>query len=175
MPLSTTEKPVPRSPRAREQRSTQGLDPMRAMVDALGVPFARALGAFVRELARPSDTPNAALQALLGAEPGWVRSVDDLAPPLRDELNRVFDRSEALRKAGKLKMVEFTADSPAQAAARRLRQVAKERGVSQKDLAAKLKVTPGVINRVFKAPDRSKVATLRKVAAALGVELHEIV
>ena len=71
--------------------------------------------------------------------------------------------------------MDFTEDSPAQAAASRLRRVAKEQGVTQQELAKRLGVTPAVISRVFKIPNRSKVDTLRRIADALGVELVEIV
>jgi len=74
------------------------------------------------------------------------------------------ERNDALAKAGNLKVIEFTADSPAEAAAGRLKRIARERGIS-----------PAAVNRVFKRPDRSKVATLRKIAAAMGVALHELI
>lgn len=106
---------------------------------------------------------------------GPLVSFEQVEPVLRARLNALVDRQEAALRAGKLEVMEWTDDSAPQAAARRLWRVAKERGISQKTLAAKLGVTPAVISRVFKNPDRSKVATLRKIAKAIGVELYEII
>ena len=56
----------------------------------------------------------------------------------------------------------------------RLRQVLAKRGMKQSELAAKLKMSPTSISRIFKSPDRSRVATLREIAAALDVDLSDI-
>jgi ribosome-binding protein aMBF1 (putative translation factor) len=101
--------------------------------------------------------------------------VESLPPDVRRRISRMVEADEAAAKAGTLKMMEFTADSPAEAAARRLRSILAKRGISQKQLAQMLGVTPAVVNRVLKKPDRSKVATLRRMADALHVELREIV
>jgi len=86
-----------------------------------------------------------------------------------------MEKNDELVAAGKLEAVEFSADSPAALAASRLGRVARAKGVSQKELAERLGVSASFISKVFKQPDRSKVATLRKIAEALGVEVREIV
>ncbi len=46
--------------------------------------------------------------------------------------------------------------------------------ITQKQLAAKLGVTPGVVTRILQEPTKSKVATLTKLTSAIGVPLSEI-
>jgi ribosome-binding protein aMBF1 (putative translation factor) len=70
--------------------------------------------------------------------------------------------------------VELTEDSPVQAAASRLRQAADAQGITQSEIARRLDVSPAVINRVFKNPDRSRVSTLRRIAEVMGLDLHQI-
>ena len=60
-------------------------------------------------------------------------------------------------------------------AGNRLQLLLKQKGMTQAALARKLGVSPAVVNRVLKRPDRSMVATLRKIAAALHAELWEII
>jgi len=110
-----------------------------------------------------------------GPESHPVPQPPDSQFSVADWARKAAEENEALAKAGKLKVGEFTADSPAEAAAGRLKRIARERGISQKAIATKLGVTPAAVNRVFKRPDRSKVATLRKIAAAMGVALHELI
>jgi len=99
----------------------------------------------------------------------------DLDALVAEHARKAARQNDALAKAGKLRVAEFTEDSPAEAAAARLKYIARERGISQKAIAQKLEVTPAAINRVFKNPDRSKVSTLRRIAQAMGVELHELI
>ena len=135
------------------------------------VPFAKALAVFVRECECPPLSQR--------RQPHQPLS-DDETPTGRDEqlsswARKVAEENRALEEQGKLDQVEFTSDSPAEAAASRLRLAAQRLGVSQKALAEKLGVTPAVINRVFQKPDRSKVSTLKRIARAMGVQLHEII
>ncbi|MCK4658593.1 MAG: helix-turn-helix transcriptional regulator [Phycisphaerae bacterium] len=145
---------------------------LKTWVTELGEPFARALAVFVRECSNGGGArePDSARLLL-----GDLQPFEDLDPALRRRLDECVDKDEAAAKAGTLEMIEFTADSPAQAAAKRLRKVLTQKGVSQKQLAEMLDVTPAVVSRVLKNPDRSKVATLRRIAATLGVELREFV
>jgi len=48
------------------------------------------------------------------------------------------------------------------------------KGVPQKVLVESLKVNPSYISRILKNPDRSKLATLRKISSALDVELKSV-
>lgn len=144
-------------------------------LNELGEPFARALAVFLREFRKEGLSSDARESLRKMRLLGKLQTSEELAPSLREQLDACVEADEAAAEAGTLEMVEFTADSPAQAAGKRLRRVLKERGISQKELAKMLKVTPAVVSRVLKNPDRSKVATLRRMAAALGVELREIV
>ncbi len=144
---------------------------IRLLLADLGEPFARALAVFVRECRNGGVVGEPAAKPVLGK----LQSFDELDPALRERLDTIIDADEAAAEAGTLEMMEFTADSPAQAAAKRLRRVLSDRGLTQKELAKVLGVTPAVVSRVLKNPDRSKVATLRRIADALGIELREIV
>ena len=145
---------------------TEGTSPStRDLLDRLGGPFAKALAVFIRELLRTEQAAGA------GPAPSW----QELPAALRRELSAEMEKNDELVAAGKLEAVEFSADSPAALAASRLGRVARAKGVSQKELAERLGVSASFISKVFKQPDRSKVATLRKIAEALGVEVREIV
>lgn len=158
---------------------------IRALLKEFGVPFAKALAVFVRESAAGLHRTglNAGDRHMGGGEDGPsggvtlgpLQGIEELDPALRDELNAAIDAYESSASADAQETMEFTANSPVEAATHRLRRVAREQGVTQKELAARLNVTPAVISRVFKNPDRSRLATLRKIAQALDVELHEIV
>lgn len=134
-------------------------------------PFAHALAVFVRE----------SCQAGLFAEAegrdknaGNQQSTDPLQKHLDQLLARSIKENDRLAKSGKLASVEVTADSASKVVATRLRWIIKERGLSQTELAKKVGVAPPVISRLLRNPDRSRVATLRKIAEALDVDLHNI-
>ena len=55
-----------------------------------------------------------------------------------------------------------------------LLQALRRRNMSQADLARQLGKSPTSISRIFKAPHRSRVTTLQAIAAALQVELADI-
>ena len=55
-----------------------------------------------------------------------------------------------------------------------LRRVARSQVISQKELARRLKVNPSVISRIFKSPEKSSLQTIRRIADALHVSLHDI-
>jgi DNA-binding phage protein len=131
----------------------------------LGEPFAKALAVFIREVLRAEQRAEA------GPAPSW----QELPAVLRRELSAEMEKNDELLAARKLQAIEFTEDSPAALVASRLGRVARAKGVSQKELAERLGVSPSFISKVFKQPDRSKVATLRKIAEALSVEVREIV
>jgi len=156
---------------------------VQQLVDSLGPPFARALAVFVEELSRQEQTPCLVVDGNGSSE--WVsnalppgalpESWDDLPEAARRELEAEIRRNNERLAAGELEAVEFTEDSPAVAAANRLKGVARAKGVSQKELAERLGVSASSVSKVFRNPDRSKLVTLRKIADALGVELREIV
>ena len=144
---------------------TEGQGPStRDLLDRLGEPFAKALAVFIREVLRTEQTAEG------GPAPSWR----ELPVALRHESVLRWKRTTSCWPR-KLRPVEFTDDSPAALAAGRLGRVARAKGISQKELAERVGVSPSFISKVFKQPDRSKVATLRKIAEALSVELREIV
>jgi transcriptional regulator with XRE-family HTH domain len=57
----------------------------------------------------------------------------------------------------------------------RLKWLAAQLDLTQKEIAKRVGVSAVVINRIFKNPDRSSVATLRKIAKAMGVKLTELI
>jgi ribosome-binding protein aMBF1 (putative translation factor) len=57
---------------------------------------------------------------------------------------------------------------------RRLLELCRQRGLSQRSLAARLEVSPSVVSRIFSQPERSKVSTLRRIAAVLEVPLSRL-
>lgn len=148
---------------------------LNAWLTELGEPFARALAVFLRECSGGSvgagvpESPGSRTQLV-----GELQSFDSLDASLRRRLDECIDADDAAAEAGTLERMEFTADSPAQAATKRLRRILADRDISQKELAKMLGVTPAVVSRVLKEPDRSKLGTLRRIAAVLGVELREI-
>lgn len=85
-----------------------------------------------------------------------------------------IERLKKLQAAGKLKTVAMDEDFAAEYNARRIRWRAEELGLTQREIARRVGVSPVVINRIFKNPDRSTVATLRKIAKAMGVKLVEL-
>lgn len=77
-------------------------------------------------------------------------------------------------KAGRLETWPLAKTIERQAG-NRLQHLLHQKGMTQAALARKLGVSPAVVNRVLKRPDRSMVATLRRIAAALQAELWEII
>lgn len=135
-------------------------------VERYGPAFAKALAVFIKEL---------------GSEPvtGVVPAVADPLPHLPDALleqaRAEIERNERLIEAGKLEVMEFTQDSPAIGLANRLKAVIREKHLSQKELAARLGVSPSFIHRVLQRPERSRIATLTRIAKAVGIHLRDIV
>jgi DNA-binding XRE family transcriptional regulator len=187
--------PVAKQSSARTKRAPAGprQEERRKLVNQLGVPFARALAAFIQSLEEGegtlADFPRASSRfpavfaagggAGAGAGAGEADPasgiVGDLDPAMVRRVRQAIAENDALERRGEAEVVEFTADSPAEAAARRLKALAKRQGVSQSELAQRLGVTPAVVSRVFKNPDRSKVQTIRRIAKALGVSVREVI
>lgn len=135
-------------------------------------PFAKALAVFVRELERERSTPGESLDkgaSLRSEDPELVISLDQR--PLAERA--VADARRQL-KEGRLETWPLAKTIERQAG-NRLQLLLKQKGMTQAALARKLGVSPAVVNRVLKRPDRSMVATLRRIAAALHAELWEII
>ena len=93
---------------------------------------------------------------------------------LERRLANAVAANDAAERAGTLRECEFDSRSPSHAVADRIKAIAKERGVSQNALASRLGVSPAVISRILRNPDRSKLDTLRRIAAALDVPVREL-
>jgi len=135
-------------------------------------PFARALAVFVQELSKSDAGGPLHRDADLACSADTAAEGDDEA--LMKELARAIAENDALEKAGKLEVLEINQDTASKAVAGRLRWIIRDRGLTQKQLAAKIGVTPGRISHVLRNPDRSKVDTLRKLARALDIDLRQI-
>ena len=60
-------------------------------------------------------------------------------------------------------------------AGNRIAVARKAKSLTQKQLAAKLKLPQSMISRIERNPDRSTLKTLKKIAAALGVDIKALV
>src|SRR5688500_12603925 len=118
----------------------------RELVSQLGEPFARALAAFVNSL-------NDDARSLIKNHPSGGGS--GLEALLKERLAETMRRNDAEEKAGTLVEFEFTGDSLKESVVHRIKQLMKQRGMNQRDLAAVLKVSPAVISRILNQPNRS--------------------
>ena len=56
----------------------------------------------------------------------------------------------------------------------RLRRLMRARRITQAQLAERAKLSPGVVSRALKDPDRAKLATLRKIATVLDARFGDL-
>ena len=144
------------------------------IADRYGEAFARAFAVFVRELG--GTDPRHKTERRVGAAPpldDWAYAEED-HEALARELAQAIKENDALAKAGKLETLQVTEESTSKEIAARLRWIIRNRGLTQKELAKRVGVTPARISHVLKNPDRSKVATLRNIAQALDIDLRQI-
>jgi len=74
----------------------------------------------------------------------------------------------------KAKWIDFD-DFAAEVAANLLVEARKKAGLTQSQLAAKLKIPQSQISRIERNPDRTTVRTLRRIARALAVDISALV
>jgi ribosome-binding protein aMBF1 (putative translation factor) len=98
-----------------------------------------------------------------------------LQAKLKKRLAKAIRYNDAQEKAGTSITFEFTGNSPQESIAHRIKQLMKQRGLNQRDLAQRLKVTPAVISRILRHPTRSKLETLSRIARALDVPVRQLV
>ena len=98
-----------------------------------------------------------------------------LQAELKKRLAKAIRSADAQEAAGTLLEFEFTGNSPQESIAHRVKQLMKQRGLNQRDLAKRLKVTPAVISRILRHPTRSKLETLSRIARALDVPVRQLV
>lgn len=53
-----------------------------------------------------------------------------------------------------------------------IRAAAAKRGITQKQIAEDLGVSPAVISRILKKPDKSKLETLQRIGKVVGVSIR---
>jgi len=143
-------------------------------VDRYGEAFARAFAVFVQELAGTDARDKTGCgEAQNHPSDDWSYVEED-DEALARELAQTIKENDALARAGKLEAVEVTDKSASKAIADRLRWIIKDRGLTQRELAKRVGVTPARISHVLRNPDRSKVDTLRRIAQALDINLRQI-
>ena len=88
-------------------------------------------------------------------------------------------KKEAARLVEKLENPEANwiafEDFGAMLAANEIVEARKKAGLTQGQLAAKLKMPQSQISRIERNPDRTTVRTLKKIAKALGVEVGKLI
>jgi DNA-binding Xre family transcriptional regulator len=131
------------------------------MIDRYGNAFARALGVFVRELARAD-----------GMESADAATANDDEELLRAVRARAKE-NDRLERRGRLKPIPFDVKAVRQTLAERIRATLGKRRMTQAQLAKALKITPANITRILKSPEKSKVETLERIAAALHVDVAD--
>jgi hypothetical protein len=130
--------------------------------------------------ARLSDLA-ARLGSDLAAQSGGSKSSLEPAPAtpspadLERELSRSFADVDARRAAGTLQSEVLTPERSAQAFADRLKSLLGAQRLTQRELAARLKITPAALSRILKNPERSKVSTLRRIAREMNLSLADVV
>ena len=92
-----------------------------------------------------------------------------------DEYDQLLAELEAHELAAKLEDESTrwikAADAALQFAASWLADARKRAGLTQKQLADKLKVPQSQVSRIEKSPDHTTVRTMKRIAAALGVDI----
>jgi DNA-binding Xre family transcriptional regulator len=129
------------------------------MIDRYGDAFARALGVFVRELAR-ADGMKSAVAA-------------DNDEELLGRIRARAKENDRLERRGRLKPIPFDVKAVRQTVAENIRAALGKRRMTQAQLAKALKITPANITRILKSPEKSKVETLERIAAALRVDIAD--
>ena len=128
-------------------------------------PFARALAVFVDELTRRQDGPITSSREVYPAD---VEELD------QQELEAEFAQVDKMASEGTLETLELTERTLPELITFRIRAALEAKGWSQARLAEEIGVSATVISRVLKQPDRSRVATLHRIASVLGIDLSRL-
>jgi DNA-binding Xre family transcriptional regulator len=94
---------------------------------------------------------------------------DDLLPRVRARAKE----NDGLERRGRLKPIPFDVKAVRQTLAEKIRAALGMRRMTQAQLAKALKITPANITRILKSPEKSKVETLERIAAALRVDIAD--
>lgn len=148
--------------------------------EGLSIAFAKALAVFLRELgggAAAAHSPGQNTADIQGHTPGREESTMlDLAEEAEAEAVDMPVGKARHVSAAELAQLTMVAATPLrdQDIRDRLKRAIMASKTTQKQLAAKLGVTPGVVTRILQEPTKSKVATLTKLTSAIGVPLSEV-
>src|SRR6185295_3904804 len=132
------------------------------------IPFARAFGEFVRIVSQPSQPSQPG-----GRHPKF--EISEIDPAKHPQLAARLEKLRSRYQGQKIRFTEFDPAVPARKAVSHLKQIFKQRGIKQADIARKLGVAPSVISRVLKHPERSRLSTINDIADAAGIPLGELV
>lgn len=139
--------------------------------DRIATAFSKAMNVFMRELGiqpepavalaapRYSGTSTAARRGSRTAKrgPGTPECLED------QELLAELDQS-----------VVVTPQTLSDTVQTRLRSALQQSGLTQRQLAERLGVSPAVVTRILQHPERSKLETLLRVAKAMGTDLATV-
>lgn len=80
-------------------------------------------------------------------------------------------QNDQLERAGCLNPIPFDVAATRQTIAKRIRSALRDRRMTQAQLAKSLNATPHDISRILISPDSSDIETLKRIAAALRVDV----
>lgn len=139
-------------------------------------PFAKAFAVFVKELTIYDSNIETVDQNDISQDNVPWNSWSDLPKELRNEFESEILRNNNMLNRGEIESVELTDHCIASSAiSNQLKQILKEKGLTQKELANRLNVNPSFISKVISNPERSTIKTLRGIANAIGVDLNTII
>ena len=148
------------------------IDGAQEVLARMGVPFAKALAVFMAEYERAREGATATDNEGRSGHPA-PRSRPRAV--VTDEDRERAARVDALEARGELEKLSLSDIKPERLVAARVRQVLKEKDMTQAQLAHRLGVNPSVISRVLARPEKAKIQTLRNLADALEIELYEVI
>lgn len=125
-------------------------------------PFAHALAVFVNELREGNQRAKGSALEVPHA---------DVSKGEQRELEAEFAQADDMAEQGTLESLEVTEHTLAEIITLRIRAALEAHGWTQARLAEEIGVSATVISRVLKQPDRSRVATLYRIADVLGMDL----
>lgn len=103
------------------------------------------------------------------------RSWDELPEAYRKTVEKEIEEGEKRIADGTQKVMVLTEADIAARIAAGLKEVLRAKRVSQSELARRLGVSPSVITKILRNPERSQLSTLYRITQALEVDLHAVV
>ncbi|MCL2646526.1 MAG: helix-turn-helix transcriptional regulator [Phycisphaerales bacterium] len=137
---------------------------LKALTDELADPFAKALATFVRETAGATDSTKTLIEKLQSSKALQKASRQHIAQ-LQKEHRQAKKEGRATER---LEFVDIPEPKPT------LQNLVRQKGITQKELAKRTGMDAAMVSRVLKDPNRSKLATVKRIAHALGVRLGDL-